>query len=116
MAGVWLAFFVLASFQACGEVAASVHGTPEIRHRVPDSHEGLHHDFCCQLQISSHDVFPNFSLSANGNGLYKLAILLFLPIAFLLPGSGLKSGPVRGFPAFSPPRSNPFLSTIRLLI
>ena len=113
MAGVWVAFFILVSLQPCEEVEAGPHSVLEAQHN-PESHEGVHQDFCCQPQISTHDVFQN--LSPNGTGLYKLAVSLFLPIAFLLPVLFRKSGALPDLLEFPPPRSNPFLATIRLLI
>ena len=116
MAGVWLAFFVLFSFQLCEEVEAVTHSVLEVQHANPDDPQGLHHDFFCQPQISTHDAFANLSLNGSGIGLYKLAIFLFLPIAFLLPVLSRESGALPDRREFPPPRSNPFLSTIRLLI
>ena len=113
MVGLMVAFFILVSFQACGELEEGAHSVIEVHHGS-DSHEGVHQDFCCQPQISTHDVFQN--LSPNGTGLYKLAVSLFLPIAFLLPVLSRKSGALPDRLEFSPPRSNPFLATIRLLI
>ena len=113
MVGVWVAFFILVSLQACGEFEEGSHSAIEVHHGS-DSHEGVHQDLCCQPQISTHDVSQNSS--PNGTSLYKLAILLFLPIAFLLPVLSRKSGAVPDRLEFPPPRSNPFLATIRLLI
>ena len=113
MVGVWVAFFILVSFQACGELEEGSHSALEVQNKS-ESHEGVHQDFCCQPQISTHDVLQN--LSPNGNGLYKLAVSLFLPIAFLLPALSRESGTLPDRLEFPPPRSNPFLATIRLLI
>ncbi len=116
MAGVWIAFILLAAFQPCSAVEAAPRNALQTQHaghhdaQVPDD------DVCCHAQISSHDVFHNLSMNSNGTGHFKPALPSLSSGSFLLPASTGRpaTSPVLGEPP--PPRSNPFLSTIRLLI